>query len=337
MNGINRTCSLSVGLITSCLMFAATSYADEPDIATLKQAIPILSPENEALNSFYFIGESVLPLGVPVTIEVCWSRDSGFGFVQVDHLGYPVFFIAEKKSLLYDALESQVMLGEDAFPNLTIQSQNRKLSWMSGFHNDSDKKARFVVDLPSIVSTAKTEPDISRVNKTDWKLTYKFDKGAEVSYVFHVDRDISFKSALLKSRQQPILTIRNILINQPVPDRLMKFPETKSLSSAVTVKDLGEGLETNGKGLPVTRLGEAIGKISEDTLFLVRAQLTSAAIYHDSYRKYPLPSDIDWKQVEKKHKRIGTKLKSLLNVDIKGRVIKANKIAEVSNELKSKK
>lgn len=312
MNGIKRTCSLSIGLITICFVFTATSYADEPSIAIVKQAMPVLSPENEALNSFYFVGEFVIPFGVPVAFEACWSRESGFGFAQVDHFGYPMFFIAEKKMLLYDASQSQVNLGKDVFPNVIVQQKNRKLTLKTGFNING--KATFLVDMPSLISTAKTEPEVSRVNETDWKLTYTFGKGDEVIYVFRVDREVSFKSALLKSGHQSIFTIRNVLINQPVPDRLMKFPETKSISSEVTVKEL--------IGIPPTGVGETLEEGFEYSIFTARALYAPSAIHNAKYRRYPpFPANIEWKQVEKSHKRIGPKLRALLKVDFKGRVI----------------
>ena len=311
MNGISRTCSLSVGLITGCVMLAATSYADEPSVAMLKEAIPVLSPENEALTSFYFVTELVSGYGVPFAFEACWSRDRGFGYAQVDQFGYPVLFMAEKKFLLYDASQSQINLGKNVLPNVDIQNENRKLNWHSGFK--AVDQAKFVVDLPSLVSGAKREPMVSRVNDTDWKLTYSFEGEAEVIYVFRVGCEISLKSALLRSRQQPIITVRNVMINQPVPNRLMKFPETKTLPSEVKVKELF--------GTKFTGVGEVFEEGIEHSLFTARALAASAAIHDAKYRGVPFPANIDWVQVERSHKRIGPKLRDLLKVDFKGRVI----------------
>ncbi|MAX37524.1 hypothetical protein [Gimesia sp.] len=311
MKYIDRICSLSVILMMNCVVFAAVSDADEPDIAELKRAIPVLSPENEDLNSFYFVAESVIPYGVPTAFEACWSRASGFGYVLVDQLGYPMLFVAEKQMLLCDALQSQVILWKDVSPNVLIQSKNRYLTVNLGFK--SKQKENFLVDVPSFVSTAKTEPDLSRVNETDWKLTYNFDKNAQVVYLFRVDREIAFKSVLLMSQQQPLITIRNVVINQPVPERLMKFPDKNVLAAAVTVEESPEK--------PPAELGEALGEVFDKTLSATRALAIPAAIQDTRLRRLPFTSDTDWEEVEKNHKRIGGKLRDFLRVDIKDRVV----------------
>lgn len=311
MNYIDRICSLSLVLLMNCVVFAAVSYADEPDIAELKRAIPVLSPENEALNSFHFVGESVIPFGVPTAFEACWSRTDGFGYVLVDQLGYPMLFVAEKQMLLCDPLQSQVILWKEVSPNVLIQSKNRKLNVNLGF--DSNQNEKFVVDVPSFVSTAKTEPELSRVNETDWKLTYTFDKGAEVVYLFRVDREVAFKSVLLTSQQQPLISIRNVVINQPVPERLIKFPDKNVLSAAVTVEELPEK--------PPAEVGKALREAFDKTQSATRALATPAAIQDTRLRRFPFPPDTDWEEVEKNHKRIGGKLRDFLKVDIKDRVV----------------
>lgn len=45
------------------------------------------------------------------------------------------------------------------------------------------------------------------------------------------------------------------------------------------------------------------------------------AIQDTRLRRFPFPSDTDWEEVEKNHKRIGDKLRDFLNLDIKDRVV----------------
>ncbi|QDT84069.1 hypothetical protein [Gimesia chilikensis] len=311
MMGINRNFVCYVVLLTYCVLFPAASVAEEPEIARLKQAIPVLSPENEALNSFYLIGESVIPLGVPVTFEACWTRDRGFGFVQNDQLGYPIFFIAEKKMLLYDATQSQVLLDEKVYPQALIFNKDRKLTWNTGF--GGKEKTRFFVDVASLVSSEKQEPKLSRINETDWKLTYTFERQTEVIYVFRVDQKIAFKSALFKSGKQILFTVRNVAINQPVPERLMKFPDIRSLPAEINVKE-----ETI---VPDDDFGKAVSEVTEGAFSLGRALCATAAMENEQFRKYPFFSNINWEQAKQKHKLLGPKLKTFLKVDIQNLVI----------------
>jgi len=316
MKKINRICALNVVLMIHCVLLAAVSDADEPDIAALKRAIPVLSPDNEDLNSFYFIGESVIPFGAPTAFEVCWTRDSGFGFVLVDQFGYPLALIAERQLLLYDASQSEVFLGKDFLPNVIIKSKDRNLTATVGFKGNKNDEAEFVVDMLSLVSTTKRapEPDLSRVNETDWKLTYAFDTGADVIYLFRVDQEIAFKSAVLSLKQQPFIKVRDVVINQRVPERLMKFPDTAGLTAEITVEELPEK--------PSADIGKTLGELAGFLYFSARALGAPAAIQDPSLRELPIfKSDIDWEEVEKNHKRIGAKLKDFLKVDIKDRVV----------------
>ena len=311
MIGVNRNFACYVVLLTFCVLFPTVSVAKEVEIEDLKQAIPVLSPENEALNSFYLIGESLITLGVPVTFEACWTRDRGFGFVQKDQLGYPIFFIAEKKLLLYDATQSQVLLDEKVYPQALITSKKRQLTWNTGF--GGKEKSRFFVDVASLVSSEKQEPKLSRINETDWKLTYTLEQQTEVIYVFRVDQKIAFKSALLKSGEHILFTVRNVTINQPVPERLMKFPDIRSLPAEFTVK------ETSIE--PDSDLGEVLSEVTEGVFSLGRALYATAAMENAQLRKSPIFSNINWEQAKQKHKHLGPKLKNFLKVDIQNPVI----------------
>lgn len=293
-------------------LFPAVSAAGEPEIAQLKQAIPVLSPENEALSSFYLIGESIIPLGVPVTFEACWTRERGFGFVQNDQFGYPIFFIAEKKLLLYDATQSQIFLGDKSYPQALISNKERKMTWNVGF--GEKEKSRFFIDVASLVTSAEKEPELSRVNDTDWKLTYRFERQTEIEYVFRVDQEeISFQSVLFRGGDQILFTVRNVTLNQRVPEHLMKFPDIKALPTDFKVQ------QSSIK--PDTDLGEALTEVSEGAFSMGRAFYGTAAMENVKFRNPLLFSNINWEQVKQNHKRLGPKLKAFLKVEIKDPVI----------------
>ena len=306
MNHHHNKVRIVSGVLVLWLLHFEHSFATEPTATELKQAIPVLSPDTEKLNSFHVIGEYLSPLGVPIAFEACWTRNDGFGFIQIDHLGAPVLFVAEKRALLYDASQSKVFLDDNAAPNVLIQSRNRQLAATSGFK--SAKYARFIIDLPSLVSTTKHVPVVKQQNETDWDLVYSFDSGADVTYRFKVDDKITFKSAVLSSNQRAIVAVRSVAINKPVPKRMMKFPDADQLPADVKVHNVQSTAE----------LSAAVSY----SVAAVRALAASAAIKNADHRGNFFEPDIDWQQVERKHQQIGPKLANLLNGEIKSRVIR---------------
>lgn len=300
-----------VGLVLMWLPFVPLSVAvgDEPDASQLLRSVPVLSPNNESLDSFSFVGEFVTPFGVPAVFEACWAREEGFGFGLVDQFGLPVLFIAQKQMMLYDASDGFVTLGGDCNPNVIMQIKERRAVASCGI--ESSENARFIVDIPSFVPDgAHVVRTLRQLPNKLWELKYVNPRGSELLLLFNDSERWPLTRMEASANGNLMVIVREIVINRPVPLHLMTFPSVDAFPADVVTERLGD------------RAPDSFGDVLSLPQRFVRALAAPSAIRDSKLRSFPFSKDVNWGEVERHHKMTGPKLSSLLDFEIKGRTLK---------------
>lgn len=300
-----------VGLVLIWCPFLPEIVAsgDEPNAEQLIKRIPVLSTDNQSLRSFSFIGEFVTPFGVPAVFEACWVREDGFGFALVDQFGFPVLFIAQKQMMLYDASDGLITLDEDCNPNVIMQVKERRAVAVCGVQ--SLNKAAFVVDIPSFIrDPSEVTRTFRQLPNNLWELRDLNSNGSELLLLFDTSEQWPLKRMEVLRDGKPMLIIRDIVINKPMPHYLTKFPSVDQFPADLTtdrLADRDEDFFANAISLPQR---------------FVRSLAAPSAIREPKLRSFPFSNDVNWEEVERRHKVIGPKLSSLLDFQIKGRTLK---------------
>lgn len=288
---------------------APAAVGAEPKVEELIQQIPILTAENDSLQSFSFKGEFVTPFGVPAVFEACWARDQGFGFALVDQFDFPVLFIAQQQMMLYDASEGLLTLGEDCNPKVILQVKEARSVAFCGV--ESSAQVPFVVDIPSFIrQPADATRTFGRLPNGLWELRDLHKKGSELRLLFDAAEPWPLKRMEVRLAGEPIVIVREIRINSPVPSYLTKFPAVDAFPAE----------------LATDRLTEHQGDDLNDAFSLpqrfVRSLATPSAIRDAKLRSFPFAGDVNWAEVERRHQVVGPKLSKLLEVQIEGRTLK---------------
>lgn len=300
-------------LITLCLTMTVPGSgvvhgADgQNDAEHLVKNAPLLTAGNEQLSSFHFIGEIQLPNGVPVVFEAGWSKTSGYSLTMVDQYGFPVLFLCENKMLLYDAASGTVFLEDGMAPNVIIQVADGKGAATCGVR--SSLSSKFVVDASSFASK-NLKPSIARSEKRI-AVRYGTPTGPETLYEFDAGKAAKIRSMTYFHRGQPLIVIRDIHLNGPLPERLTSFPARDQIPADLqVVKWSDNALRSDDDAEQRTKL-------------IMRALGTPSALENAELRKDQAWTDVDdWDKVARDHSFFGKRLAALLNINIENRQLR---------------
>lgn len=299
------TLCLIMAVPGSGVVRAADKQIDAEDL--VKNA-PVLSAGNEKLSSFHFIGEIQMPTGVPVVFEAGWSRTRGYSLAMVDRYGFPVLFLCDQKMLLYDVASGTVFLDDGMDPNVMIQVADGKGTATCGVRSSVGSK--FVVDISSFAPTKKVKPNIARLEK-QIEVRYGSPNGPETLYAFDAGKATNIKSMTYSHRGQPLIVIRDIQLNGPLPERLTRFPGKDQLPADLRVvkwsdSDLGSDDDAERR-----------------TKLIMRALGTPSALENAELRTDQYWSDVDdWDKVARDHKSVGKRLATILRINIENRQLR---------------
>lgn len=306
---IPTTRRLGLLLIASATVgFSGNAVADDVTVDGLLQKVPVLSPTNQALQSFHFTAELPTPFGFPALFEVGWTRPDDFGFVLVDQTRTPVLFIAQKQLLLYDASKGTITWDDDAWPNVVLQADDGRWNAKYGFAGKDE--VRFIVDLPSLIRGAHASPKLKKLNATTWEVSLLSESGKlETAALFEPSEEWPLRKMVIRNVEDgtSIVSISEISINQPIPKQLMTFPAVERISKEITTRRFSDReVETDGDGVAVV-------------IQMMRALAAPAAIRDDKLQNIPFWKDVNWAEAARRHRRIGPMLAELLQLPLTDR------------------
>ena len=288
----------AVGIFFSMLGGYFVAAQDERlEADELIKSLPILSSDNAKLRSFHFTGEILSSKDVSLVFEVGWSRELGHSVAMMDQFGFPILFVAKDHMLLNDVAGGTVVFEDNTNPNLIIQVAEGKCTAVCGVATKNDSS--FVVDLPSFVT--KSTPRI-REAENGVEVSYTSTSGVETVFMF--DNTSRINSMTCSYRGEPLIVVRDIVLNQPLPERLTEFPSRDEIPEDIRVEvwsDKDAGSESEAR---------------QRTVLLMRALGLSAALSRPELRNVPpYKSVVDWDELGRMHQANGPRLAKLLGFE----------------------
>lgn len=284
------------------LMLTSTLCAEEnrPTVEALLQRMPLLSPENDKVQSFR--ATLVMPHILDNFVaKLAWAQDGRtMMLASTGPENVPCFFVSEKKAFLFDASNGSVILFDDAKPRVTMTTTPDNFEFYFGFGVKSEDGLK--IDLASFIRSA-TEPAVSRHEDGRWQLTAtsKSGKASVVSTFSENSFELQhFIVHAVGSKRDVLVEISEIAINDPEIS-FKPFPSTERFPDAVQILK-----PTNGKL-------SLYGAVIEMQRFM-RIAVCQSAITNERFRdlqKFPL--NIDWNRAKNNYYGVGRELRDLLN------------------------
>ncbi len=301
--------TITIAMTFALLGSYAVNAADgDGDADRLVNDLPVLAASNKQLKSFHFIGEIQMPSGVPVVFEAGWSRATGYSLAMVDQFGFPVLFIAQNKMLLNDFASGTVFLDKGVAPNVIVQVADGKGAATCGVRAKHDSK--FIVDLLSFAPITEVTPAIKK-SADQIEVRYSSPKGPQTTYAFDTGSDPAIRSMTCSHHGRPLIIIRDIVLNRPLPKRLTKFPSPDQIPADIPLEDWSNNNV------------ESEDEAKRRTMLMTRALGTPSALERPDLRNEPFWNDVtDWEKVARVHKTNGPRLSAILKVDIPNRQIR---------------
>lgn len=297
-----------VGLWLSCI-FPTQAAAEEVTIAKLLSGAPVLSPENERLHSFRFTYTTRLPFDVPLTSRCAWARPDTYGFLlTAGEEETPVLFLAEKKTLLFDAGARSLLLGDDSGPRFVLAATATGINIQTGLAAQSQAEVK--IDFPSLLAGSVERGKLLKTADGNWQLTTLSESGnSQVVALFagtagHPLLSLEVNSA--KENRQ-LFAVREISINQPADARWQPFPADEAFPAGLTLTHLAD--------LKINAAADGVNQVTQH----LRAISVQCGLRKPDQRGMPLLGDIDWDAVARANKDLGPPLHKLLTKSIEAR------------------
>jgi|GEM_PF-3996529 len=267
--------------------------AEPVTIEGLLARVPILSPKNERLSSFHIKVECTLPTPgkQPIGGDVAWSRDHGFGIVGLaGKNGAPQLFLAEEWMFLYEPTTATAIIDDETWPTIRLAAKpENKIGLVLGY-TEHQSDAEMHIDLPSFFRPSEREVNLTQVDAQTWRLTQESPTGNS-DLVADFQPAKAFPLTRLKVDFEDSfggpLVISEITVNEPVPDRLNKFPRLEQFPKELKLRsgdtvDRPKNVEEFQAGLVFARFALDDPKLRQDKRLAhvdwEKAEQTDAAI-----------------------------------------------------------
>lgn len=300
----------------ACTVFSAVLLsttpsvaAEEPNLEELLAKVPVLSPTNEALKSFYVRARLPLAGGRPVRFEAAWSAPDEFALSAIvgDAHPTPVLFFSEGRGLMFDSATAVVHFVDDRRPSLQVGVVEENVAM--GIYITPSKKPKMIVDPPSFFRGLGDHAQWTKLTDTRFRYTNLSKSGStRVTAEFNVSQPmplVKLNVAQVEDSTKAIV-INEIRVNEPIPQRLRTFPDRDRLpanlvaqSTKVADEQQPAGVIDEGKRLMICLLIAAV--LDDEELRQGVEKLT----------------DVDWKRAKENRDQFAAPLRELLESDEK--------------------
>lgn len=271
--------------------------ANAPTLESLLERVPVLSPENEDLQSFSF----KLRIGT-ARFQGAWTREGDQRALLVtDALsGTPVVYMNQRRLMIFDILDRRIIMVDDVRPRIDARVFDGWVNFRVGAGDPLKQSPPFEVDLPSFArALGRYFPESERQSNGLWKVAGTV--GTTSAYaLFDPARPAAIQSLEMvdRSRRTVDVVIEEVTLNEALVDAFPAFPAPS---------DLPPGLGFVRTELP----GEADGG---ETFFapMFTSLIAIDAIDNLQARPFLASMRVDWARIERMNADEGAQLRKLL-------------------------
>ena len=300
------TCCRQIAVFV-LLIAAVVVKADEVTVDALLAKVPVLSPENEDLKSFQFTVEISEDFGVPLRLDVAWTKTGSAGVTWIEPRSrVPIAFIAEGQGMYFDVATGTIHVAHNVKPGFVLRAKSEAFEFGVGAKygvKDREDGPDFVLDFPSFLPAAGTDSTIRKRNAAVWEVSNLSPSGeSRIVWGFQPSKQWPLCDIVIRSKKNEsvILAVRDVSINEPVDKRLQTFPRQTCFPQELRVEKLPEV--------------DSIGGAFDMTVTVVEVSIALAAIHDKELRKSPLLGEIDWQAAARNERKLGPILRDLLAI-----------------------
>ncbi|MEX0715814.1 MAG: hypothetical protein WD066_04470 [Planctomycetaceae bacterium] len=257
--------------------------------------VPLLSPANDDLASYDF---TILIDGV--RIRGAWERegDARALLMTVAASETPIAYFRGGSLLLFDALDSSVVIANDGPASFELRAVGEAVEWRIGRDENKSSGRPFVVDLPSIVRLLGRRPAIEAKADAEWTATsVRGLRRLEATFDSAAPCPLRTLTVRNERTSEPVVVLEELSINEPVAKSLPRFPAASELPA----------------GLAVRRI-EKFDSADERHDLFQRMSASIRALHHVENPETRRPRflvPVDWDKIDQTHRDLGPRLAKL--------------------------
>lgn len=296
---------LAIPFVFSCLfgqLCPSPLHGEEVTLGSLREQIPVFTPDQPTITSFQFSAELPTPLGVLLPLDVAWTREGGLGglFYTAERQA-PLAFFAQEQLLICHAGRNEIHVAEGVLPELNLVATPKMVTFKFGI--TSAETPRFEVDLGSFLASAPADAPLEMTAPGRYRYETLSPSGnSRLITEFETSRACPLRTMEFRTLENDKLLMRvaNIAVNQPVPAKLQSFPTRESFPKECRL------IPWNGK----PSVFGAIGLVTR----LMQAYFASVGVHHPETRTSPLVTSADWEAVQQNEAHLAPILKTVLDL-----------------------
>jgi len=272
---------------------------DKPSVEQLFAGVPMISAETDGIDQFSFSFEITAENSILFKGSYYWrhSESPRFCFSAEQH-GTPVWFVADETIMLFDIVEQELILVNQAHPSVQFGVEENKVSFKYGLEFNQ-REAKTSIDVESFLDPMAKDQSLRQNAIGEWIYEAVSSTGkSECQVIFSekppfTPREISSRGT--RNEKKSSTRFFNIRVNQS--------PETPW--PGMPPQDAWP------QGLDISVLDFSENAVSfQSRAFRVLA--THMAIKDESLRSDALNRNLDWEQIRKIRDHFGPQLRHVI-------------------------